>query len=789
MSEMMPVPNGQPAATGVAPWTPPVEAEPGLAPSRSPLERPLAALRRYKYLIVGVMILGAAGGAVATRFVTPLYDAWATIWIESAGPMQQDNGPIRSRGLLNAAAWVELLRSYRIVDAVVSELGLYLKPKTPADSGLFAGFKMAPSYVTGNYSLTIDGKRQRWELARKGAPTDSGTRLDSIGYKLGFRWRLPDSAFAHQGHRKAEFTVRTPREASMDLLNILNAAPPKENSNFMWLNLQGEDPNLTARTLNTWLREYVSVATELKNRNLVEFSKILSTQLSFAEQNMRSAEQSLESFRVHTITLPQEGGPIAPGVEATRDPALKSFFEQKIEYDNLRNDREALEKIIATETGSIPFEGVLLIPSVAESPGAGALRKTFEELYSQQAKLTAAREVYTDSFPTVRDLIKSVETLKMQTIPAMARQLLAQLKGRETDYQRRISTQSGELQNVPTRTIEEMRLRRAVNVSEALYTTLKARHAEATLAEAGATPDVRILDTAVAFLAPTKNTAPQILLVAVFGSLGAGIGLAILLDLVDRRIRYSEQVNQDLGLVIAGAVPQIPRGGVNAGSPEQVSGLIESFRSVRLHVTSTNQLPAAIAISSASPGDGKSLVAANLALSFADAGFRTVLVDADTRRGKLHQVFGMAMAPGLTDFLSNDVSLSAIIHPTSQDNLSVVASGRRIRRSPELLTSPLLGVLVGQLRQSYEVVILDTPPLAAGIDAYAVASAAANLLMVVRVGRTDRRMAAAKLLVVDRLPIRVLGAVLNGVNLTGEYQYYGYSSGYALTEGEVEPVG
>jgi len=265
--------------------------------------------------------------------------------------------------------------------------------------------------------------------------------------------------------------------------------------------------------------------------------------------------------------------------------------------------------------------------------------------------------------------------------------------------------------------------------------------------------------------------------------------LAILLDLVDRRIRYSEQVNQDLGLVIAGAVPQIPRGGVNAGSPEQVSGLIESFRSVRLHVTSTNQLPAAIAISSASPGDGKSLVAANLALSFADAGFRTVLVDADTRRGKLHQVFGMAMAPGLTDFLSNDVSLSAIIHPTSQDNLSVVASGRRIRRSPELLTSPLLGVLVGQLRQSYEVVILDTPPLAAGIDAYAVASAAANLLMVVRVGRTDRRMAAAKLLVVDRLPIRVLGAVLNGVDLTGEYQYYGYSAGYALTEGEVEPVG
>jgi capsular exopolysaccharide synthesis family protein len=297
------------------------------------------------------------------------------------------------------------------------------------------------------------------------------------------------------------------------------------------------------------------------------------------------------------------------------------------------------------------------------------------------------------------------------------------------------------------------------------------------------------MDTAVAPLKPTNNTAPRILLLAILGGVGAGIGLALLLDMIDRRIRYSEQVHQDLGLVIAGAIPRIPRGGINASSPEQVSGLIEAFRSVRMHVMYTNQLPTAIAISSASPGDGKSLVAANLAMSFADAGFRTVLVDADTRRGALHELFGMPMAPGLTDFLSGTTPFSSVVQATSLDKLAVVSCGRRIRRSPELLTSSLLGVLVNQLRQSYDVVILDTPPLSAGIDAYAVASAAANLLMVVRVGKTDRRMAAAKLLTVDRLPVRILGAVLNGVSLTGEYQYYGYSQGYALPEGEVEPVG
>jgi capsular exopolysaccharide synthesis family protein len=297
---------------------------------------------------------------------------------------------------------------------------------------------------------------------------------------------------------------------------------------------------------------------------------------------------------------------------------------------------------------------------------------------------------------------------------------------------------------------------------------------------------------------PSKNTTTRILLLAVVAGFAVAIGLALLLDLLDKRIRYVDQATNELGLAVAGAIPRIPKGGVNSRSAEQMSQLIESFRSLRMHVIQASSspngngngkhAPESVAVSSPSPGDGKSLVSTNLALSFADAGLRTVLVDGDTRRGGLHEIFGAASSPGLTEYLSGTVELGGVIQATSHENLFVVSCGTRRRRSPELLTTPRLGQLISQLRASHDVVIIDTPPLAAGIDGYAISAAAGQMLLVVRVGQTERRMAAAKLVIADRLPINIIGAVLNGVQLSGEYSYYEYAPGYAPDETENERI-
>ncbi|NUO36981.1 MAG: polysaccharide biosynthesis tyrosine autokinase [Gemmatimonadaceae bacterium] len=757
--------------------------EPSLAPARSPLERPIAAIRRYKWLLLGTVALAVLGGVVATRLVQPEYEVRATIWINSETPLQEQAGPIRSHELLNAAAWVELIKSYRIADAVVRKLALYVKPKHVADSAMFSNFTVADRFVPGTYTLDVEKDGRRWTLSLIDAPfTESGAAGDSIGRKVGLRWQPSAATLSRFSNKKVDFTVATPRETSIELMKRLDARLP-ERSPMLGLTLQDPNPQLAARTLNTWVEEYVAVAGELKRRNLVEFANILGGQLSFAENSLRSAEAALEGFRIHTITLPAEGGPVQPGVEMSRDPVLKSYFDRKIEYDNLRNDREALERVLANaQNGTVPYESLLLIPSVSNNPGASGLRSSFEELNKRQSELNAARQIYTDAFPQVRDLAGVVQTLKTKTIPAQANALLTQLREREGDYDRRIRGASSDLQQIPARTIEEMRLRRAVAVSEGLYTTLKSRYAEAKLAEASATPDVNIMDSAIAPLNPTKNTTPRIMLMAVLGGLAAAVALALLLDKIDGRIRYPDQATNELGLPIAATVPLFPKGNGGHHSTEQVSQLVESFRTLRMNVLNSAGGRVTLAVSSPSPGDGKSFISSNLAMSFADAGFRTLLVDGDTRRGILHEIFGLPRTSGLTDYLAGHVDQQAIIHATNHDKLSIIPSGNPRKRSPELLTSPLLGRLIADLKARYDVVIFDTPPLAAGIDGYAIAAATGSLLVVIRIGQTAKRMAAAKLLLVDRLPISVVGTVLNAVPSTGEYEYYGYVSGYGTED-------
>ena len=148
----------------------------------------------------------------------------------------------------------------------------------------------------------------------------------------------------------------------------------------------------------------------------------------------------------------------------------------------------------------------------------------------------------------------------------------------------------------------------------------------------------------------------------------------------------------------------------------------------------------------------------------------------------------MESRPGLVEYLDGTALIAEVLNPTSSHaNLTVMPGGARRRRAPELLATPRLNQLIAQMAAEYDVVIVDSPPLGAGFDAYALATATGNMALVMRAGMTDRKMAAAKMAVVDTLPVRVMGAVLNGIKLTGVYQYYSYYQDYAATDEDPTP--
>ena len=765
------------------------EARPPVpALQKSPLERPLAALRRFKWLALAVTLLATAGGFVATRFLTPEFTVGASIMIATSRQGDDRTGPIRSSGFLMDDDWAQLLRSYTISDAVVRKLSLFLEPDNRArDSSVFRGFGLADQFYPGKYELVIDRTRKRWLLSSSpsGVAVDSGGVADSVGNKLvpGFKWQVPAWVFTGEGERKIAFTVAPPREIATKLIGRLGTRR-QEGSNFLGLTLTDEDPHLAANILNTWLSEFVAVAADLKTRKLTEFARTLEAQVHTQKNALDSAERAYESFRVRTITEPREGAIIAAGLQETRDPVMREYFDRTIDYEDTKRDVLLLQSLLPTlSRDSIPREALLQIRSVAASSAGDPLRTALADFRAAENELANAKALYTDEHPITKAAVAKFNTLRQQKIPQYAADLLASLRTRAREDSLRLAASGQNMQKIPQRTIEEERLRRARDVVAGLYTNLQNRFAEAQLAEASATPDVRVLDQAIAPLRPEKNTKPRILMIAILGGIGAGIALAILLDRIDSKLRYPEQATEDLGLPIAGIVPRFPKQGVDRNSPEQMFQLIESFRSLRMSVMQvSNGGSISFAVSSPAPAEGKSLISANLAMSFADAGLRTILVDGDTRRGALHEMFGLSGAPGLTDYLSGQASLSDVTRPTTHAALNIIPCGVRQKRSPELLTSERLPRLVAELRSSYDVVIFDTPPLAAGIDGYSIATATGHLLVVLRIGQTARRMAAEKLQMFERLPVDIVGAVLNGIQFEGGFSYYGYDSGYEATD-------
>ena len=264
----------------------------------------------------------------------------------------------------------------------------------------------------------------------------------------------------------------------------------------------------------------------------------------------------------------------------------------------------------------------------ARSPRFAArpeLSRALDSLSNAEASLRVMRQRFTNEYKPVQELEGKINGYRSTVIPGLVAQLTSQMQQTERSIDTRIATSSRDLQSIPQRSINEQRLTREMLGAEGLYRNLQQRYEEAKLAEASALPDVRVLDPAVAPTRPDANDRLRLIALGALGSLAFALGLAILLDRFDRRFRYPDQVEKELGLSILGAVPQIRRHGKLAQSPEEAANVVEAFRTIRMNVTHTlgsAKGPVTITISSPGPGDGKSLVSANLALSFAESGLQ-----------------------------------------------------------------------------------------------------------------------------------------------------------------------
>lgn len=746
--------------------------------SRLDLRRILSSLWRYKWMVIVVTVLGTGGAFAVANYLPEQYTTQATLWVEETDRQQAARGPIQSGNLLEAYGWVDLLQSFVVLDSVVLENRLYLGAQE-RNSALWQSFRLKEQFRAGGYRLAVDPSGESYRIETgEGVPLVEGSVGDSIGPDLGFIWTPPDSALT--GGLVEEFNVRVPREVAVSLRNRLEVQF-NPAGHFLHVSLSGQDPEHIASVLNAVSERLVQVAADLKRAKLAELSEILQDQLVYAQRNLEDAERSLEDFRVGTITLPSDrGAPVSAGLEYTRDPVFQNYFALKVEADQLRRDREAILRIMDEweETGDVPVISLEVIESVQQS---SEMSQALTDLTDMRAELRSALLRYTEEHPEVERLRRDIRQQEEEVIPRMINTVLADLGAREREINQLIGSAGGELREIPPRAIEEARLRRSVTIAENLYTSLQQRYEEARLATASSIPDLRVLSPAIVPQSPSSNQKPRILLLGLVGSLGLGFLLALVRDRLDPRIRYPEQVTDGLGLPILGGIPEMKR-----NKPEQARQVREAMRSLRMNLTHAHGSagPILVTISSPGPADGKSFVTSNLALSFAELGRRTLVVDGDVRRGTLHHILDTERKPGLTDMLAGHAWDREVVRSTAYENLDILPSGTRSQAAPELLASAEARELLLGFRSEYDVILVDTPPLGAGVDPFVLSTISGNLLLVVRTGGTDRELAEAKLDLLDRLPVRLLGVVLNGVPKERSYRYYSYTAGYEATNEE-----
>jgi len=311
--------------------------------------------------------------------------------------------------------------------------------------------------------------------------------------------------------------------------------------------------------------------------------------------------------------------------------------------------------------------------------------------------------------------------------------------------------------------------------------------------------NVSILEVARPNANPIRPDKVRIMLTALVAGLMAGAGLTLGLNWMDQRLQSADEIQLLLGTPVLGVIPHMPtrdssvvRGLIVHSDP--MSATAEAYRNVRttVYFGVPDAESKTILITSPEPGDGKSTLASNLAIAMAKSGQRVALVDADFRRPSLHRVFEVSHDVGLSALVAGRVTLEEAMHHTGIDGLDFLPAGFLPANPSEILNSQAFVAVMEKIKQLYDHVVVDAPPVMPVSDSRILGAMCDVTLLVLRAEKSTRKGSQHALEGLLSVGARVLGVVVNDVHRSRHrgytYGYYGYG-GYHRQSGEAEEVG
>lgn len=486
----------------------------------------------------------------------------------------------------------------------------------------------------------------------------------------------------------------------------------------------------------------------------------LATTIETLEDQHRRARAEVAALSAQEKALSARLAEEAPEIvtETTEpNPVLMQLQQDRIKLENSR--AELLARY--APTGRRVAEIERQIEAIS--------RRIAEE---QDKKVTA--EVR-ETNPVHQDLRRELATTSSAVDAAAAReQAVAAALGRE----------QARLAQLPAIEVEFARLQRKVQVQEETYHTLLSTLEDLQIAAASELPSADVISEEVPLpRQPIRPSPRRNLLVSIGLGLLLGLLAALLAEYLDDKFRTLESIEEETSLPILGGLPRVEpetTAVIPLVPDSTTSPVSQAADSIWANVQFCGVDGAVKTLVVTSPGvaEGKTTLAANLAIAAAKSGNSAILVDADLRRPALHRAIGIDPGQGLTNVLAGGMAIDGLLQRTPIDNLQVLRCGPVPPNPVELLSSEAMRRTLEELGELADVVILDSPPLLLVPDAQLMSRQADGVVLIVRLGRTSRDAVARAMEMVDRAGGRLLGAAANWVTRKAQYYYYYYYSEY-----------
>jgi polysaccharide biosynthesis transport protein len=644
--------------------------------------------------------------------------------------------------------------------------------------------RQAPSEVVGEDST------------RTNSPTDADQFLatqvkliqsDAVLRPVAEQFHLLDSEKQLKGMSPEEAQERARAPVALNRLKVTR--PP--NTYLLLISYRSPDPVLAANVANAIANSYLAHSYEIRIRSSASLSTFMEKQIDELKAKMEKSGMDLAQFEKDLDVINPE--------EKTNILSAR-LLQLNTEYTTAQADRVSKEAAWnAMKSGSLEAAQV--------SSQGQDLAKLSDSLNQARQRFALVKSTYGSTHPEYRKAADELAEVQKEFDSArsnIADRIEVEYRealNREQMLQKAVAETKAEWDSLNSRSFEYQQLKREADDDKTLYDELIRKIREADINAGFQNNNIRIADLARPALHPVfPNIKLNLILAFLFSTLLA-VGAALLYDTLDTTLRDPKEASRFLGTDVIGTMPvdrnaaQLPKSAAavpaaaivaqaarnekRKGYYRSTSDFEESVRTIRntILLSDFEGRLRSIMLTSAGPGEGKSTIAAHLAIANADRGKKTLLIDGDLRRPSIHAKFGLTPREGLSNVLTGELPWQDVVVPVEgRPNLRILPAGPGSHRAADLM-GPRLATLLDEFAKEYDLAILDSPPLLGFAECLQMATAADGVLIISQAGETRRKAVAEVISVLRRVRANIVGVVLNQVsqNTSADgYSYYGY---------------